>query len=72
MAYDFLTDHGIDWKRMLMVIIVPAAMRMGGYLKRHPFPGLDIPDDGTAVVQISQPVILVPVDPDKTPTQKTN
>ena len=63
--YDVVTDHGIDWRRMLAVIVIPAGIRMFGYLKRHPFPGLDIPDDATQTVEISKPLTIVPTQ-DKT------
>lgn len=65
-GYDGLFGDGVhfttDWKRYALMFLIPAAARLWGYLRRHPLPGVDIPDDFRNTMQISKPVMIVPKD----------
>jgi hypothetical protein len=73
-SVDGLLGHHIVWREVLIVTLVPAALRLMGYLRRHPLPGIDIPDDfrdttemEAPKVELSQPVTMVPKSPEGSP-----
>lgn len=65
-SYDGLFGQGVDfsanWKRYVLMFILPAAGRMFGYLRRHPLPGVEITDEfrETKTLEITRPVTISP------------
>ena len=65
---DGILGHHIVWREVIIVTVVPAVLRLLGYLRRHPWPGVEITEDqDVRELEITEAVTIVPKqeDPEK-------